>query len=68
MKLISGNPFRIIGLLADCSEKDIQKQKSRVNALISVGKEITSDYDFISIGQLSRNKENIESAFSKIEQ
>ena len=50
MKQISVNPFRIIGLLADCSEKDIQKQKSRINALLSVGKDISSEYDFNTLG------------------
>ncbi len=68
MKQITENPFRIIGLLADCSEKDIQKQKSKINAFINVGKTISTDFDFTSIGALHRNDELIAAAFSKIEQ
>ena len=68
MKQISVNPFRIIGLLADCSEKDIQKQKSRINALLSVGKDISSEYDFNALGHLKRSEDDINTAFSKIEQ
>jgi len=69
MELITNNPYRIIGIFANSSEKDILKQKSRIKRFSEVGKEITSEYDFPFFSSLQRNDNHIiDKAFSDIEQ
>jgi hypothetical protein len=68
MKSILNNPYRIAGILANCSEKDILKQKSKIKRFSEVGKEITSEYDFSFFNPLQRTNSTIDKAFSDIEQ
>ena len=39
MKLIQDNPYRIAGILANSSEKELQKQKSKITKPIPFEKE-----------------------------
>lgn len=68
MKSIINNPYRIAGILANSSEKDILKQKSKIKRFSEVGKEISSEYDFPFLSSLSRSSTIIDKAFSDIEQ
>ena len=68
MKIVTNNPYRIAGILANSSEKDILKQKSKIKRFSEVGKGITSDYDFPFFPTLQRNTNIIDKAFSDIEQ
>jgi len=68
MQIITNNPYRIAGILANSSEKDILKQKTKIKRFSEIGKEITSEYDFPFISLLQRNNSNIDKAFSAIEQ
>ena len=68
MKSILNNPYRIAGILANSSEKDILKQKSKIKRFSEVGKEITSEYDFSFLNSLQRTNSIIDKAFSDIEQ
>lgn len=68
MKSILNNPYRIAGILANSSEKDIIKQKSKIKRFSEVGKEITSEYDFSFLNSIQRTNSIIDKAFSDIEQ
>lgn len=68
MKSILNNPYRIAGILANSSEKDILRQKSKIKRFSEVGKEITSEYDFSFLNSLQRTNSVIDKAFSDIEQ
>lgn len=68
MKSITNNPYRIAGILANSSEKDILKQKSKIKRFSEVGKDITSEYDFPFLTSLQRSTIIIDKAFSDIEQ
>ena len=68
IKVIKNNPYRIAGLLSNSSEREITKQKSKISKFASVGKEIKSEYDFTFLEIVNRSAENVEKAFSKIEQ
>ena len=68
MIIITENPYRIAGIPANASEREILKQKSKIQAYTNVGRAITSDYDFSFLEPVSRNNGNIEKAFSEIEQ
>ncbi len=68
MNPITNNPYRIAGILANSSEKEILKQKSRIKRFSEVGKEISSEYDFPFLDSLRRSTAIIDKAFSDIEQ
>jgi len=68
MKLISHNPYRVAGVLSNVTEKELQRQKSKIKRYSEVGKQITSEYDFSFLENIDRSEQSIESAFSSIEQ
>ena len=68
MKLIQDNPYRIAGILANSSEKELQKQKSRITKYASIGKQVDSELDFPFLGNIDRSESSITKAFSGIEQ
>jgi len=59
MKLINENPYRIAGILANTSDKELLKQKSKIKRFSEVGKAITSDYDFSFLTPISRENGSI---------
>ena len=68
MHIIKQNPFRILGLTGNATEKELQKQLSKIKAFERVGKEVYLDYDFKVIGGFTRNAEDIQQASNSIEQ
>jgi len=68
MEVIEQNPYRIAGILANASTKELEKQKTKLKAYTKVGKEIKSDYDFEILTEITRTEELTNQAFSLIEQ
>ncbi|WP_315543079.1 hypothetical protein [Capnocytophaga leadbetteri] len=68
MKNFLENPYRIIGVLANASEKDLQQRKSKIQAFARIGKAIDSEFDFSFLPAIERSSEQIERAFASIEQ
>lgn len=68
MKLIQHNPYRIAGILANSSEKELQKHKSKITKYASIGKQVDSEFDFSFFGKVDRSENSINKAFSAIEQ
>lgn len=68
MNLIQNNPYRIAGILANSSERELQKQKSKISKFASIGREATSEYDFSFLDKVDRNPDNLKIAFSALEQ
>ena len=68
MKNIFENPYRIIGVVANASEKDLQQRKSKIQAFARIGKAIDSEFDFSFLPAIERNSEQIERAFASVEQ
>lgn len=68
MKLIQENPFRIVGLLTNSSQKDLERQKSKILRYASIGKSIDSEFDFSFLIKIDRSESIINKAFSSIEQ
>lgn len=68
MDIIKQNPFRVLGLTGNATERELQKQLGKIKAFERVGKEINLDYDFIFLGNLSRNLEDIQQSSNCIEQ
>tara|TARA_R110002051_G_scaffold131151_1_gene205018 strand:+ start:18909 stop:20432 length:1524 start_codon:yes stop_codon:yes gene_type:complete len=68
MDFIINNPYRIAGILSNSSERELQKQKTKIKAFTKVGKKIKSEFDFQILDSISRTEESINKAFSNIEQ
>ena len=68
MNLIQENPYRIIGIVANASEKEIQKQKSKLLRYASIGKQVKGAFDVSFLDQIERDENQVKQAFSKIEQ
>lgn len=68
MKLIQDNPYRIAGILANSSEKELQKQKSKITKYASIGKQVDSELDFPFFENVDRTESSITKAFSGIQQ
>ena len=68
MKNFFENPYRIIGVMANASEKDLQQRKSKIQAFARIGKAIDSEFDFSFLSAIERSSEQIERAFASIEQ
>ncbi len=68
MKAVLNNPYRLMGVLAGASAKEIQKQKGKINAFTKVGKPIVFDTDFTALGPLTRTESTLQQAYSRVEQ
>ncbi|MEO9534311.1 MAG: hypothetical protein ABJG68_04885 [Crocinitomicaceae bacterium] len=68
MKLITQNPYRVLGILSSASTREVEKQKSKIARFTSAGKEVESDYDFNFLGSFERTDASIAEALSEIEQ
>lgn len=68
MRIIQNNPYRIAGILSNATERELQKQKTKIKAYTKVGKEIKSDFDFEILDSISRTEESVNKAFSNVEQ
>ncbi|MBL85969.1 MAG: hypothetical protein CMO82_04840 [Winogradskyella sp.] len=68
MEIIKNNPYRIAGILSNVTERELQKQKTKIKAYTKVGKEIKSDFDFEILDSISRTEESVNKAFSNVEQ
>ncbi len=68
MNIIKQNPYRVLGVLGNSSERELQKQIGIIKRFAEIGKTKSFDYDFEFIGGLSRSIDDIHHAASKIEQ
>ncbi|MEE4197541.1 MAG: CFI-box-CTERM domain-containing protein [Bacteroidales bacterium] len=68
MNIVKQNPFRILGLTSNATEKELQKQIGIIKRYAEVGKTKSFDYDFEFIGGFSRTPDDIQEASNKIEQ
>lgn len=69
MKLIQDNPYRIAGILANASEREVVRQKSRISRSAGIGRQVDSELDFPFMNTVDRTDLNsVNKAFSGIEQ
>ncbi|MBL7103654.1 MAG: hypothetical protein ISS18_04930 [Bacteroidales bacterium] len=68
MNIITQNPFRVLGLTGNSSERELQKQIGIIKRYAEIGKSKTLDYDFEFMGNFSRTLDDIKQAASNIEQ
>lgn len=68
MELVLNNPFRVLGLPATASPRDIAKRISDLETFAELGKPKVYPNDFSELGTLDRSLEAIKDAARKIEQ
>ena len=68
MELVLNNPFRVLGLPATASTRDIAKRISDLETFAELGKEKTYPLDLPLLGLLDRSLEAVKEAARKIEQ
>jgi len=68
MNIIKHNPFRILGLTGNATEKELQKQIGIIKRYAEIGKTKSFDYDFEFIGDFTRSSDEIQQASNSIEQ
>ena len=68
MNIITQNPFRVLGLTGNSTERELQKQIGIIKRYAEIGKSKTFDYDFEFMGDFTRTLEDIQQAASRIEQ
>ena len=67
MSAIRNNPYRILGLFSNTTEKELQKHIAILNRYSEVGKLKSFDCDFPFWGDVRREKQSVIEAASKIE-
>lgn len=65
MEPIQQNPFHILGITADASQRTIAKRKAKINAFQKVEKEIVFDDDLILGNKPDRSAESINKALNE---
>ncbi|MDR2497346.1 MAG: hypothetical protein LBD21_09500 [Tannerellaceae bacterium] len=66
MKLVEHNPYRIVGLLANATRRDIDRQTRRCKQLLEAQSPLPEDYSITPLGRLNRKVEDITGAASKL--
>ncbi len=62
MKAVWENPYRVLGVYSNSSERDKQKNRSMINAYLGAGKSIQFSVDFPFLHMLDRTNEMIDNA------
>lgn len=68
MKIIENNPYRIAGILSNATERELQRQKGKISKYVSIGKDVSSEFDFTLFKRIERTEGILNQAFSSIEQ
>ncbi len=68
MDIIRQNPFRVLGVACNASERELQKQIAIIKRYAEIGKTKSFDYDIEILGELNRALDKIQQASNQIEQ
>lgn len=65
--IITNNPYRILGVFANASQREIAANKAKMNAFMRVGKKISFPTDAVSLlGNIDRTTDTMTDADSRI--
>lgn len=67
MELIRQNPYHVIGILAGANQRTIARQKAKIKAWITTGKNLVFDTDLKAFEFPVRTNDEIDKAFANIE-
>lgn len=67
MKIISSNPYRLLGVYSNASKKDIVGAENKIKAHVKIGREISFKSDFVDfVGPIERTEESLATAVSQL--
>ncbi|GHS93638.1 hypothetical protein AGMMS50239_25770 [Bacteroidia bacterium] len=66
MHLISNNPYRVLGVLADATVREIIRQANTIKKFLTAGQAPPLDYSFLALGNLNRSIESVDVAVAKL--
>ena len=66
MQAILNNPFRLLGVLADATARDIYRQSSIINKFLIADQMPLPDYSFPQLGVMDRSIERIDAAVAEL--
>ncbi|GMU97236.1 hypothetical protein [Ignavibacterium album] len=66
MKIITENPYRIVGLLVGATAKEQEKQIKRLKQYLGADQKPTEDYSFPILGKIIRTVESVSIASGKL--
>jgi hypothetical protein len=64
---IFNNPYRILGLYSNASQRDFQRNRSQMAAFIAAGKPVSFNTDFPNLPPVKRDEIGMNSALAKIQ-
>ncbi len=64
---IFSNPYRILGLNVEATQREIAKRVSDIEVYEAMGKSFSSEYDRVVPGKISRTDSTLAAALSKLE-
>lgn len=67
MECITNNPFRVLGLYANASQRDLQRNRSEISAFLTAGKPVSFKVDFPFLPKIDRRSELVDSALARIQ-
>jgi len=68
VSIVHNNPFRILGLMANATERELQKKIGIIKRYAEIGKEATFDTDYEFLEPITRTLDDVQVATGKIEQ
>ena len=66
IEVVKNNPFRILGLQATASDKEIAKRVAELEVYIKMGKRKKYESDFPFLGNFKRNSETLQESVNKL--
>ena len=66
MKLVSNNPYRIVGLLVGATAREQNRQIDKLKMFLDAEQEPESDFSFQVLDKMNRNLQIVEEAVSKL--
>jgi len=66
MQLITNNPYRVLGVLAGASAREIIRQANTIKKFLTAGQDLPCDYSFFALDKLNRSNESVDTAVAKL--
>jgi len=66
MDIIRNNPYRVLGLLAEASTREVTRQTTNLKKYLAADAELPSDYSFAALDDFRRTATDIDTAASRL--
>ena len=66
MQFITNNPYRVLGVLAGATVREIVRQANTIKKFLTAGQDLPCDYSFLAFGKLNRSADSVDAAVAKL--